>query len=153
MTTYLAPTDFSKEAAAAVREAARRAQLNQAQLILLHVFDVPGDAHQAARPRHFPNLRDEVHKGALRHLESARDELVAGRAPTRLIHLEGEPADCICAVAEEEHVDLIVLATHGHGGIRRFLLGSTAERVMRRAPCSVLVYKPKDASAAEDTCA
>lgn len=145
MTTYLAPTDLSQEAAAAVGEAARRAQLNDAELILLHVFDVPSAAYQAARPKHFPNLPDEVRRGAQRQLESLRVELVGDRVPTRLILREGEPANNICAVAEEEVVELIVLATHGHGGIRRFLLGSTAERVMRCAPCSVLVYKPRDA--------
>lgn len=150
MTTYLAPTDFSQEAAAAVGEAARRAQLNDAELILLHVFEVPADASQVARPRHFPNLQEEVRRGAELQLQALRDELVADRAPTRLVLLDGEPADCICSVAEEEGVDLIVLATHGHGGIRRFFLGSTAERVMRYAPCSVLVYKPRDAGAAAD---
>jgi universal stress protein A len=55
--------------------------------------------------------------------------------------LEGEPAREVVQFAEREHVDLIVLGTHGRTGLARVLMGSVAENVVRRAPCPVLVVK------------
>lgn len=60
---------------------------------------------------------------------------------TEKIMLEGNVADNICRFAEEQAFDLIVLADKGEGGIARFLLGSTSEKVLRHAPTSVLVVK------------
>jgi hypothetical protein len=54
MATYMAPIDFSPEGTAAVQEAARRAHLNGAELLLLNVFSVPGLAEQIGHPRAFP---------------------------------------------------------------------------------------------------
>ncbi len=54
---------------------------------------------------------------------------------------EGDPADVICDVAEEENYDLIVLADKGLGGIKRFFLGSISDKVVRHASTSVLVVK------------
>ena len=56
--------------------------------------------------------------------------------------LEGDPADRIVAFAAEQQADLIVLGTHGSRGIEKILLGSVAERVLKRAGCPTLVYNP-----------
>jgi nucleotide-binding universal stress UspA family protein len=60
-----------------------------------------------------------------------------------IIHrlLRGDPVDGILGIAESEHVDLIVLGTHGRRGIDRVLMGSIAEAVVRRAKCPVLAVK------------
>jgi nucleotide-binding universal stress UspA family protein len=55
----------------------------------------------------------------------------------------GRPFEEICRVAREIEADLIILATRGHGGLRRVVLGSTAERVIRYAPCPVLIPRGK----------
>ncbi len=47
----------------------------------------------------------------------------------------------ICAAAKDEEVDLIIIATHGHTGLKHVVLGSTAERVVRHAPCPVLTVR------------
>jgi nucleotide-binding universal stress UspA family protein len=57
--------------------------------------------------------------------------------------LDGEPSRAIIRFAEAEDVDLIVMGTHGRGGLRRLLMGSVAEGVVRGAPCPVLTYRPK----------
>ena len=54
----------------------------------------------------------------------------------------GSPPVEICRIAQERHVDLIVMSTHGHAGLAHLLIGSVAERVVRYAPCSVLIVRP-----------
>jgi nucleotide-binding universal stress UspA family protein len=55
--------------------------------------------------------------------------------------LRGDPASSIIASAQEQTADLVILGSHGEGGIDRWLLGSVSERVARHAPCSVLVVR------------
>lgn len=62
--------------------------------------------------------------------------------PVRTVVVTGNPADEIVRTARTLDVDLIVMASHGRGGPKRWLLGSVAERVVRRAPCPVLIYPP-----------
>jgi nucleotide-binding universal stress UspA family protein len=57
---------------------------------------------------------------------------------------EGKPAEQILAAAREWNADVIVIGTHGRSGISRVVLGSTAESVVRHAPCPVLVVRPRD---------
>jgi nucleotide-binding universal stress UspA family protein len=59
----------------------------------------------------------------------------------RIVIGEGPPVDEIVRIARENQVDLIVIATHGHTGLKHLLLGSVAERVIRHAPCAVLVVR------------
>src|SRR5205807_10460837 len=61
--------------------------------------------------------------------------------PVRHVFLEGEPATEIVRYARESGVDRIVMGTHGRTGTERLLMGSVAEKVLRDAPCSVLVVK------------
>jgi nucleotide-binding universal stress UspA family protein len=58
--------------------------------------------------------------------------------------LEGVPYTCIVDYAKEWHADLIVMGTHGRTGLSHMLTGSVAERVVRLAPCSVLVTRSKE---------
>ena len=53
----------------------------------------------------------------------------------------GDPGPTICAVAERDHSDVIVMGTHGHGWLQRVLLGSVSKHVLAHAPCPVLVFK------------
>ena len=61
--------------------------------------------------------------------------------PSRVVF--GRADQAICDLAKDEHFDLVLLATHGLTGLRHFLLGSVAERVVRHAPCPVLTVKPR----------
>ena len=53
----------------------------------------------------------------------------------------GDPTDAIVRIAQEEKADLIVMGSHGHTGLRHLLLGSVAEKVLRHAPCPVLIVR------------
>ena len=57
--------------------------------------------------------------------------------------LHGVPYEEIINYAEQENIDMIVIGTAGHSGLERFIFGSTAERVVRRAPCAVLTVRPQ----------
>ena len=68
--------------------------------------------------------------------------LLSSTHATELIEY-GDPAKRICAAAIEHNIDLIVIGSHDHGAFNRFLHGSVSEEVLRDAPCSVLIAKPK----------
>jgi nucleotide-binding universal stress UspA family protein len=78
---------------------------------------------------------------ARKRLEEFAAEHLAGFEDPELVIGVGTPHVEIVRLAEEKEVDLIVMATHGRGFISHAILGSTAERVLRRAPCPVLVSR------------
>ena len=68
----------------------------------------------------------------------------AGMKPVQSIVRTGLPAQEIVEAAKQFDVDLIIIATHGYTGWKHFAIGSTAERVVRAAPCPVMVVREKD---------
>lgn len=139
----LAPLDFSPHARRAVDVATRWSRHFDAHLSLLHVLashPPPGiyGMDEASDPTWARRVEDEVRE-ELREW----DETIRHEAPDVESHLEsGDPAAVIVDYAAEHDVDLLILASHGRTGVDRFLLGSTTERVVRNAPCPVLVVKP-----------
>ena len=77
------------------------------------------------------------------------DQRFAGRAEVVTEVPRGSPHIEIVRLAEERGADLIVMATHGRGFISHAILGSTTERVVRRAPCPVLVIRRPESAGAE----
>jgi nucleotide-binding universal stress UspA family protein len=132
--TILHPTDFSPNSDYALHLATALARDHGARLILLHVRPIPTVVYgygEAVLPPETEDLQAElerVHVGdpnvqVSRHFE------------------EGDPVTQILNVAEESHVDLIVMGTHGRRGLSRLVMGSVAEQVVRRAPCPVLTVR------------
>ena len=74
-------------------------------------------------------------------LEKFRGQLPAFFANEELIVAEGRPAEEILAETREKAIDLVVMGSRRTGGIKRLLLGSTSEQVLREAPCSVLIVR------------
>jgi nucleotide-binding universal stress UspA family protein len=133
----LAPTDFSATSRAGVRYAVALAKKLRAKVELLHVIEPPS---RLAGMEAVVIAREDSELTAL-----ARGQLerLAQRAREGDLHLtscvrSGKPFHEIASSARERAVDLIVIATHGYTGAKRALLGSTAERVVRHAPCPVL---------------
>jgi nucleotide-binding universal stress UspA family protein len=141
------PVDFSDASRAAMEVAADLARRFGAELVLFHAYPVPGytfpDGSVVASPKMLQDLAD----GAERHLESWRLEAepIAAR-PVRIVKVAGEPASEIVAFARDERIDLLVLGTHGRSGLEHALMGSIAERVVRRARCPVLTVRPPRAA-------
>ncbi|HEY9856574.1 MAG TPA: universal stress protein [Stenomitos sp.] len=79
-------------------------------------------------------------------LQEAGEYLTARGITHRTMRCIGQPAEAILHTAEEEHVDLIVMGSHGRTGLQRFLLGSVSNQVVSHSPVSVLVARaPKQA--------
>jgi nucleotide-binding universal stress UspA family protein len=136
--TILHPTDFSAPSAYAFQMACALARDYHARLIVLHVEPPPVSTlggFPAVPPLPVEYDRENLQK-QLRRLQPA-DSAV------RVEHclVAGEPVAEILRVAREESCDLIVMGTHGRTGLRRLLMGSVAEHVVREAPCLVLTLK------------
>jgi nucleotide-binding universal stress UspA family protein len=128
-------TDFSTYSNQAYFHAVALAESYTASLTIVHVYTPAG-----ARPDERAYWRGQ--------LEQIRP--VNPSIPIRHVLLEGNPAEEIIRHATEVRTDVIVLGTHGRTGLERLLMGSVAEKVLRGAPCSVLVVKlPRAAPASE----
>jgi nucleotide-binding universal stress UspA family protein len=114
-------------------------------LTILHVWQFPvyGFAGEAPIPEDFiQSSRMEAEKRLVGWSEEAR-KLGAGRVSTMLV--EGVPWDRIVEVLRNDpSYDLAVLGTHGRTGLKHVLVGSVAEKVVRHAPCPVLVVRPRE---------
>lgn len=149
----LVPTDFSPSSWHALELAATLASRYQATVDVLHVWELPMLAHpedlatgSRLPPTLVGSLRDHAQLQLERFEASARDK---GLQIRRAEAVAGNPYQTIVEAAERGNYDLIVLGTHGRTGVARALLGSVAERVVRHAPCPVLVARTKpDGSAA-----
>jgi nucleotide-binding universal stress UspA family protein len=141
----LHPTDFSGEAAAAFRVACSLALRHEAELVVLHVIPPPLTWGEAVARMPPDGYEEQLWREYLTPMQPTEPGV---RLERRLE--EGDPAKKIVAVADELGCDLIVVGTHGRGGLGRLLMGSVADKVLRKAPCPVLTVRsayPADAPA------
>jgi nucleotide-binding universal stress UspA family protein/quercetin dioxygenase-like cupin family protein len=133
----LHPTDFSENSRYAFQTACALARDNHATLLVLYVM-MPSVSPlmQAALP---DPLRSAESQESLAQLPWPQPSDPLIRVEHRLA--EGDPAEEILCLTEAVHCDLIVMGTHGRTGLGRFLTGSVAEEVLRKAVCPVLVVK------------
>ncbi len=140
-TRILVPTDFSDTSDAALTYATSVAAAFGASLHLVHVFEDPFTAGTLASEVYAP-IPPEVRKQVLADLQTRLDaRLPAGGGTTAV--LTGTTARAITDYAREQQADLIVMGTHGRGGMAHLLLGSVAERVVRTASCPVMTVRQK----------
>ena len=137
----LVPTDFSPESRKALQYGAAVARKFHAQLHIVHVseidYAIPGPALLGADP--FTSDTEEARQ--------LKQELAAeaGEGITPTFHgRTGRAYDQICRFARELKADLIVLATHGRTGLKRFVLGSNAERVVQHSSSPVLIVRQRE---------
>lgn len=137
-------TDGSETANQAVRQAIELAQAVGATLEIVSAYEpVPAQRLREER-REAPedlqwaiNARGEVDATLAAAAEPAREAGLAVNVYPR----QGDPADAILDVAEEQEADLIVVGNKGMTGAKRFLLGSVPNKVSHHAPCSVLIIR------------
>ena len=138
--TILVPVDFSEYSEKAFAWAQSLAAPWGARLRLLHVVPLP-EYLPNVLGIHF-NLAD-LEAGMQAEAEARLREWISRAnsppVPIDAQVIRGEPFSDICRVVEQEHMDLIVMGSHGCTGLGHVLLGSVAERVVRHAPCPVLV--------------
>ncbi len=142
----LVPTDFSESSVAAVRLAVQMAQRSGGRITLLHVGVVPHvyatewgmSAHTGPL---FEQLAEEVNTEQRRRLDDlTRAELPEGLEVITLIREGFAPEEVNRQVRDGGH-DLVVMGTHGRTGLKRALLGSVTERVVRECTVPVMVTK------------
>ena len=121
------PTDFSSYSTQAYFHAVGLAEHYSAALTVAFVYHPATDEHDKGR---------DYWKGQLEQVRPLNAKI-----PVTHAFLEGDPATEIVRCATEARADVIVIGTHGRTGVDRLMMGSVAERVMREAPCSVLVVK------------
>lgn len=142
----LVPTDFSEPADAALTYALDLAAKLGARVTLIHVFDDPF-ANGIYTGEYMP-MPAEMRAEIIADLRRKLAEAVARRGHSEMNPevLFGSTARTIVDGASERNVDLIVMGTHGRGGMAHLLLGSVAERVVRTASCPVLTIRCKAAA-------
>jgi nucleotide-binding universal stress UspA family protein len=144
----LAPVDQSEPARHAARAAADMAIKFGAELHLLHVVTpqlIYAEWPELVMPPE--DLTEEMLAQCRRYLDGLEDELT-GLGASVTVHCEESamrPFAAINQFARDLPADLVVVGSHGRTGLRHALLGSTAEKVVRKAPCPVLVIKSEDA--------
>lgn len=131
----LVPLDFSGKSRQALRYAVPIAQKFSGRIHLLHVLPPRRKADHAS---HLQQRQE-----ALKRLGRMSEQLIPPRLRAEYAVLEGRPADKILSLAEKNDIDLIVLTTKGEAGLKRALIGSTAERIMRRSGCPVMSIRRK----------
>lgn len=138
----LVTTDLSEFSAAAFEHALSLSLLYASRLYVLYVAEPPSSAlrHRWSDkdPQGAPNA-----DAALQRLEEFIVRHVGKDRKVVPVVRTGNPEEEILHFAEEEGIDLIVMATHGWTGLQHLLLGSVAEKVVRRARVPVLTVKPK----------
>ena len=138
----LCPTDFSAGSQQALRVAARMANETNAELVIAHASYLPPSAFagEYAYSAHvIAEMADDARRALADAVAKATDD---GVKHVRSKLLTGAPSSEIVALLETEPFELCVIGTHGRTGLSRILLGSIAEKVVRHAPCSVLVVRP-----------
>ncbi|MCX5649329.1 MAG: universal stress protein [Planctomycetota bacterium] len=142
----LVPTDFSEDSEQAARYAVELAKRFQAEIHCIHVVDIPADLlstsdYYMTGPSEA--FLDQIREESKKNLEAFAKKNLEG-AQVRTAFLEGSPFVEIIRYAHNQEIDLVVIATHGRTGLRHVLFGSVAEKVVRKAPCPVLVVKRKE---------
>lgn len=145
--TILVPLDFSRASTKALDHAVQVARKFEATIHLVHV-QAPDEAAPIAGAGHLLRECAESITFLQERLAKAHRKHVPSFWPENCHVRSGQAYHEVCELAREIGADLIVLATRGHTGLKRILLGSTAERVVRFAPCPVLIVRARKGKAA-----
>ncbi len=137
----LAPVDLSDQSKPVLHHAVALADSYAAPLDLLHVVEEASYPNvyglDAINNSSLPSVQDRAREA----LETLAADIDLRTDPVNVHVLAGNPARDIVEFADDNAADLVVMATHGRTGLERFLIGSVAEKVVRRAPCPVFTLK------------
>ena len=138
----LVPLDGSPLAEAALSHAEGLAHQFGSEIVLLRVVVSPyaivaPDLVLAGTDSNHQQFADQAEQ----YLKGVAGKLAARNVKARIIACEGPVAEAILDRAKENQIDLIVMSTHGRGGVSRWVYGSVADRVLQTAPCPVLLIR------------
>ena len=138
----LVPIDFSDYSKSALKYAVNFTKTFNADIFLVYVVEpviYPPDFSMGQIV--IPSVDLEMDKRAIEELNKLSEKNIPSRLKVKTIVKTGKPFIEIIETAKEENIDLIIIATHGHTGVEHILFGSTAEKVVRKAPCPVLTLR------------
>jgi nucleotide-binding universal stress UspA family protein len=138
-------TDFSDSSEYAQRYALGLSEVFGAELRLVHVVELPFlPTYSLAGVPSLALPVEQVEEGARKHMEQAVEACRAAHPGTEGVVRTGSPFVEVINYAREVEADLIVVGTHGRTGLSHMLIGSVAEKIVRKAPCPVLSVKHPD---------
>ena len=138
----LVPIDFSDYSKSALKYAVNFCKNNNAEMTLIYVVEpviYPPDFSMGQIA--IPSVNTEWDERAKQELDKLAKEQIPEGVSVKTIIKTGKPFIEIIETASELDVDLIIIATHGRTGVEHILFGSTAEKVVRKAPCPVLTLR------------
>src|SRR5882757_7796295 len=147
----LCPIDFSEFSVSAYQHALSVAEHYQAKLVAQHIVELwrHPDASFVASAGLYEEYSQALRESGKKQLQEFVENHTHDEIQPELLVQVGVAADSILSFAQLQKADVIVMGTHGRRGFDRLMLGSVTDRVMRRAPCPVLVAsKPHDSVAA-----
>ena len=137
--TILCGTDFTERSYKALDYALRFAKLADGVLIVAHFVHVAsGDVESNAK---WPLSFEEARARSLQKLSELHIKRLEGYPKVEFVVDIGVPAELMIQLAKDRNVDLVVTATHGRSELADLLIGSTAEKLVRHAPCPVFVVR------------
>ncbi len=142
ITKILVPIDFSDYSKQALRYATNFAKKFDAKIFLIYVVEpviYPSDFSIGQVT--FPTNDSDMNDRAKTELENLAKTEIGNMIDVETIIKTGKPFVEINEIASELDIDIIIIATHGHTGMEHLLFGSTAEKVVRKAPCPVLTLR------------
>lgn len=143
MKQILVPVDFSRVTEATLQHAARLAMALSAELTLLHVAaPEPEFVGYETGPASVRQAIAHQLAGEHKRLQELQHQLEAQGLKVTALLIQGYTVDKILAEAERISADLMVMGSHGHGGVYHLLMGSVAEGVLRKARCPVVLVPP-----------
>jgi nucleotide-binding universal stress UspA family protein len=134
-------TDFSAYSANARPYAIEFARKFGAEVTIINVLMSPSYAVSPEFAVDLTKIQKDMQSAAEANLAEIRAVFEKEGIPSRVVLEVGSPFSEIVKTAEADKIDLIIMATHGHGAVKHMLLGSTAEKVVRKAPCPVLTIR------------
>ncbi len=144
MKKILVPTDFSEQAFNALKAAASIARKSNAEIILLHIIDLPQEAMDKVNPGYeVPEIIFFKNHAEARLTETSYSPILQGLTVSQVLKL-GRTFSVVTEVANSNNVDLIVMGSHGASGFKEFFVGSNTEKVIRSSEIPVLAIKGND---------
>jgi nucleotide-binding universal stress UspA family protein len=139
----LVPIDFSRDAEDAINMAISLAKELGARITLMHVIhDVyvgVGEMAAALPASYYEEIEEDVKREVQTYLSKVVEAGLQGDS----IVVHGVPFQSILDTIADQHIDLVIMGTHGRTGLKHVLLGSVAEKVIRMATCPVMVTRPE----------
>ncbi|MBN1161626.1 MAG: universal stress protein [Dehalococcoidales bacterium] len=143
--------DGSKLAEQILPYVVEQAKRFRSKIVLFQAYTIPATTFVSATPgtvNMAPNLiqqeEQRLKKEAVKYLEEVAESLRENGLEVECVVVEGSAGNLIVSYAQDEAVDLIALATHGHSGLSRIVFGSVADQVLRESGLPILIIKPQE---------